>query len=149
MGCSRWLCVPILQTMLCNRNKHRIGPKEPVTPITIASSPRQVVAYDVATLPWGNGFRYFLQITDLFSKWVELAPMKNQTSLHSSWILRLNVDGSEIRNALQRWGIEKRRSSPLHRGDGQSERGIQTTKQTIRCIWKRGSSGRSNGLNCY
>ena len=40
----------------------------------------QVIAYDVATLPWGNGYRYFLQITDMFSKWIELVPMGNQTS---------------------------------------------------------------------
>ena len=39
-----------------------------------------------------------------------------------------NVDGAEVRNALHSWGIEKRRSSPYHpQGDGQAERGIQTT----------------------
>ena len=46
-----------------------------------------------------------------------------------------NVDETEIRDALRKWGIEKRRSSPYHpQGDGQSERGIQTTKQTLRCM---------------
>ena len=44
-----------------------------------------------------------------------------------------NVDGNEIRDALRKWGIEKRR--PYHsQGDGQSERGIQTTKQKLRCM---------------
>ena len=138
---------------ICHKNKHKTGSREPITPITIASSPRKVVAYDVATLPWGNGYRYFLQITDMFSKWIELVPMRNQTShkiveaLESSWILRHgppeiflsdqgpNVDGTEIRDALRKWGIKKRRSSPYHpQGDGQSERGIQTTKQTLRCM---------------
>ena len=48
------------------RNKHNTVPREPITPITAATSPRQMVSYDVATLPWGGGYRYFLQITDLF-----------------------------------------------------------------------------------
>ena len=107
-------------------------PKENLIPISIAQSPRQVVSYDVATLPWAGNYRYFLQITDLFSKWIELAPMRDQTSksiieaLETYWILRHgppeiflsdqgpNVDGSEIRNALQRWGINKYRSFPYH-----------------------------------
>ena len=114
---------------------HKTGSREPITPITIASSPRKVVAYDVATLPWGDGYRYFLQITDQTSH-------KIVEALESSWILRHgppeiflsdqgpNVDGTEIRDALRKWGIEKRRSSPYHpQGDGQSERGIQTTKK--------------------
>ena len=80
---------------ICNRHKHRSGPREPITPITIASYPRQVIAYDVATLPWGFGNRYFLQIRDMFSKWVELVPMCNQTS-HT--IVEALVD------ALRKWG---------------------------------------------
>ena len=82
------------QCEICNKNKHRSGPKEPITPITLASLPRQVIAYDVATLPWGNGYRYFRQITDMFSKWIELVPMGNQTSqriveaVESAWVLR-------------------------------------------------------------
>ena len=46
-----------------------------------------------------------------------------------------NVDGAEIRNALARYGIKKKRSSPYHpEGDGQSERGIQAVKQIMRCM---------------
>ena len=82
------------QCEICNKNKHRSGPKEPIIPITLASLPRQVIAYYVDTLPWENCYRYFLQITDMFSKWIELVPMGNQTSqriveaVESAWILR-------------------------------------------------------------
>ena len=92
-------------------------------------------------------------MTDLFSKWVEIAPMSNHTShsiftaLKTFWFHRHgppetvlsnqgpNVDGSDIRRALEALGIIKLRTSPYHpEGDGQVERNIQTVKQTIRCI---------------
>ena len=114
----------------------------------------QFVAYDVATLPWGSEKnRYFLIMTDLFLKWVEIAPMSDQTShsifttLKTFWFHRHglpeavlsnqepNVDGSDISRALEALGVRKLRSSPYHAdGNGQAERNIQTVKQTIRCI---------------
>ena len=48
------------------------GQKSPITPITNASSTRQVVAYCVATLPWGNGLRYFVQIQTCFPNGLSL-----------------------------------------------------------------------------
>ena len=40
--------------------------------------PRAVVAFDVAVLPWASySHRYFLLIVDIFSKYVELAAMKD------------------------------------------------------------------------
>ena len=139
---------------ICYRGKSKTKSNEPLTPNSVANSPRQIVAYDVATLPWsGEQSRYFLLMTDLFSKWVELAPMRDQTSrsiltaLNTSWINRHgppeaflsdqgpNVDGTEIRKALSELGVGKLRSSPYHpQGDGQAERNIQTVKQTLRCI---------------
>ena len=54
---------------VCQREKSKNKTDEPLKPIRAASKPRQMIAYDVATLPWGNGqFRYFLIMTDLFSK---------------------------------------------------------------------------------
>ena len=139
---------------VCQREKSKNKTDEPLKPIRAASKPRQMIAYDVATLPWGNGqFRYFLIITDLFSKWVEIAPMPDQTSstilvaLNMFWFYRHglpeavlsdqgpNVDGAEIRRSLDSLGVKKVRSSPYHpQGDGQAERNIQTVKQTLRCI---------------
>ena len=139
---------------ICQREKGTTKAKEPLVPNRAAHEPRQMVAYDVATLPWGSDQnRYFLLMTDLFSKWVEIAPMRDQTSssvmaaLKTYWIYRHgppqyvlsdqgpNVDGSEIREALDMLGIKKLRSSPYHpEGDGQAERNIQTVKQTLRCI---------------
>ena len=55
--------------------------------------PRAVVAFDVAVLPWaGYSHRYFLLIVDIFSKYVELAAMKDQhattikDALRQSWV---------------------------------------------------------------
>ena len=46
-----------------------------------------------------------------------------------------NVDGTEVRSALAKYGIEKLRSSPYHpEGDEQSERGIHEVKQMMRCL---------------
>ena len=57
--------------------------------------PRSMVAFDIATLPWSrDGFRYVLIMVDLFSKYVEAVPMKDQTAqsvteaLESGWFLR-------------------------------------------------------------
>ncbi|KAI6656039.1 Retrovirus-related Pol polyprotein [Oopsacas minuta] len=67
--------------------------------------------------------------------------------LNSAWFLRHrppeivlndqgpNVDGGEIRDAQRKWGIKKCRFSPYHpQGEEQSDRGIQTTKQTLGCM---------------
>ena len=46
-----------------------------------------------------------------------------------------NVDGKLVREIQERFGIETRRSSRYHpEGDGQAERGVQTIKQTMRCL---------------
>ena len=36
---------------------------------------------DIATLPWADGkFRYFLCIVDIFTRYVELVPLKDQSA---------------------------------------------------------------------
>ena len=43
--------------------------------------PRNVITFDVATLPWSSkSYRYFLVIVDLFTKYLEAIPMKDQTA---------------------------------------------------------------------
>ena len=111
---------------ICNRHKHRSGPREPITPITIASYPRQVIAYDVATLPWGFGNRYFLQIRDMFSKWVELVPMCNQTShtiveaLEAAWILRHGPPEVCLSDQRQTW-TELKYAMPCENGGRETQ----------------------------
>ena len=140
--------------LTCHRNKPKNTPREKLVPLNIASRPREIVAFDVATLPWAtNNHRYFLLMVDLFSKFIELYPMADQESgtivdaIKNRWIYKHgppsyvlsdqgpNVDSTEVREALAVYGISKRRSSPYHpEGDGQSERGIQSVKQVLRCV---------------
>ena len=142
------------QCDICQRGKGKNKNNEPLEPIRSACEPRHIVAFDVATLPWSSErHHYFLLVTDLFSKWVEIAPMHDQTSesiitaLSTFWIYRHgppeallsdqgpNVDGHAVRIVLGEMGVKKLRSSPYHQqGDGQAERNRQSVKQTLRCI---------------
>jgi hypothetical protein len=108
----------------------------------------------VATLPWAtNQYRYFLVMVDLFSKYCEATPLKDQMALTiekalvDSWIHRhgrpdiavsdqaKNVDGQVVNDLCNKLGIQKRRSSPYHpEGNGQAERSVQTVKTLIRCV---------------
>ena len=77
----------------CQREKIKTKANEPFEPIRTAIKLRQIVAYDVVTLPWGEGQnRYFLFMTDLFSKFVEIASMHDQTS--STILEALSMFGS-------------------------------------------------------
>ena len=140
---------------ICVGNKTYKARRQLLRPIhTNYQFPRATVSYDVATLPWSNGgYRYVLIMIDLFSKYTEAVAMPDQeastilTALERGWFYRhgfpitllsdqgRNVDGSLIREACKKWGIRKIHSSPYHpQGDGEAERGIQTFKQTMRCL---------------
>ena len=44
-------------------------------------SPGSIVAMDDGTIPWSDGeYGYFLLMVDLFTRHVELAPMRDQTA---------------------------------------------------------------------
>ena len=142
------------ECLVCHRNKRKCSPKEELVPIEDPCEPNHMVAFDIATLPWSSSqHRYFMIATDLFSKYIELIPLKNQLAdsicrgLLDGWIFKHgpphimlsdqgpNVDGAEVRGLLHDYGIEKRHSTPYHpEGDGQAERGIQTVKQVMRCM---------------
>ena len=68
--------------MICLRNKRSYSPKQPLNPIEPNYKfPRATIAYDIATLPWSkDGFRYVCIIVDMFAKYIEAIPMKNQTA---------------------------------------------------------------------
>ena len=139
----------------CLKNKGGRVSKEPLQPYTLDElKPRSVIAFDIATLPWAtNQYRYFLVIVDLFSKYCEAVPMKDQLAvtiekaLLDSWVHRhgrpdiavsdqaKNVDGQVVNDLREKLGIEKRHSSPYHpEGNGQAERSVQTIKTLIRCV---------------
>ena len=111
---------------ICIKNKCSKTPKEPLQPYTLDElQPRNIIAFDVATLPWATQYRYFLVIVDLFSKYCELAPTKDQHAqtiekvLLDFWIHRHgcpniavsdqahNIDGNVVRDLCTKWGIEK------------------------------------------
>ena len=140
---------------VCLRSKRAVSRKHPLVPIKLPYNfPRAVVSFDIATLPWASGgYRYVLVMTDLFAKFIEAVPMKNQEAssilgtLEQGWFLRhgyplallsdqgRNVDGSLINGLCHRLGISKLRSSPYHpQGDGQAERSVETFKQAMRCL---------------
>ena len=107
--------------------------------------PGDLVAMDIATLPWADEkYRYFLCIVDIFTRYIELCPMRDQSAasvvreFERGWIFRghgvprglltdqaHNIDGVEVRRMCDKLGIEKRHSSPYHpQGDGMVERSI-------------------------
>ena len=139
---------------VCQRSKRSYAPKETLQAYdTGDTAPRTTIAMDIATLPWSEeGYRYFLVVVDLFSRYAELVPLKDQMAhtvceaVKSEWVhrhgppLRIitdqahNMDGELMNKLCESLGIEKRRSSPYHpEGDGLAERTIQTIKQLIRC----------------
>ena len=103
-------------------------------------------------------FRYFVCIIDVFTRYMELIPLQDQSAVslarefQCGWIFRghgvpkglltdqaHNIDGVEIRALCERLGIEKRHSSLYHpQGDGLVERNIGLA-----------SSPRSHGLRSY
>ena len=140
---------------ICQVNKSSRAPKAPLSEFADPpSKPREQVAFDIATLPWAsNNYRYFLLIIDMYSRYIEIAPMKDReaptikAALLQHWIYRhgkfqtalsdqaRNVDESTVRKLCEQLNIEKKHSSSYHpEGDGMAERAIGTVKTTIRCV---------------
>ena len=120
--------------------------------------PGEAVAMDIGVLPWtdssGDGYRYFLLIVDLFTRYVELHPLKDQETgsildaFEQAWIYRghgrqnivltdkgANVDGQTFREFCRQAGVNKKRTTPYHpQSDRMAERHIGLVKQIIRCL---------------
>ena len=143
-------CTPCQQTK-CDTSP----PKAPLFPMVIPDAPMQFIALDVSYMPKNNkGFEYFLIIGDLFSKYIEAVPMKDQTAptiinaLMTRWIIYThgtphfilsdqgsNVDGETVKEICNTLGIEKRRSSAYHsQGNGFAERNIRNVKDMLRTV---------------
>ena len=137
----------------CQRTKIDLNPpKAPLVPIIEVTAPLQLVSFDIAYLPIdSSGYRYILMIGDVFSKYVELVPLKKQTAqaiadgIMNNWILRhscprfmlsdqaSNVDGEIIQDVCRILNVEKRRSSAYHsQGNGFAERSILKVREILR-----------------
>ena len=103
---------------VCAENKRRTQKREPLRPMKLdKSEPRHTIATDISTLPWSSeGYRYLLTIVDLFSKFIEVVPMYDQSAgsvrdaiLLVGWIYRLGI--LSINNAPRekcRWESDPR-----------------------------------------
>ena len=140
----------VCQQTKCNSSP----PKAPLQPMVSPDAPMRFISIDIAFMPKDNhGFQYFLLIGDIFSKYIQAVPLKDQTApviadaLLSHWIYHhgtpyfllsdqgSNVDGDVIRDICNLLGIEKRRSSAYHsQGNGFAERNIRSVKEMLRSI---------------
>ena len=135
--------------LTCQRAKPTNIGKEPVQEMDISKSiPGYAVGIDVGTLPWAEGgYRYFLLMVDLFTRYVELCPLADQEA--SSLVKAFeqgytedtyrghgvptrilsdqgsSIDGGKFREFCRSLGIEKKRTTPYHpETDGMAERNI-------------------------
>ena len=144
------------ECLTCQKVKGANQRKQPMSEFILEDcSPGINVGIDIGTLPWSDGeYRYFLLMVDLFTRHVELAPMKDQTAatviaaFEENWIFRghgvpgvilsdqgPNLDGQEFRRFCKTLGIDKRHTTPYHpECDGMAERNIGTVKQVISCM---------------
>ena len=139
----------------CQKTKSDTSPpKAPLVQMYIPQAPMEFVSIDIAYLPKDtNGYQYILLIGDVFSKFINAVPLKDQTAqvivdaLIKNWIhihgnpLYLlsdqgsNVDGDTMKEICNKLGIEKCRSSAYHsQGNGFAERNIRTVKDILRAV---------------
>ena len=101
-------------------------------------------------------------MVDIFSKFVEAYPLKDQEArsieqaLVHGWCCRhgyprvivsdqgRNVNEERIQEWCRSVGIKKQRSFAYHpQGDGQADLSVQTLKQVMRCLLKSGKFRRA------
>ena len=126
--------------------------KAPLLPIYEPTAPMDFISLDIGYMPTDiNGYQYILMIGDLFSKYIEVIPLRDQTAstitsaLWEKWIMKYgspkflltdqgsNVDGSILAKLCQGFNIEKRRTSGYHsQCNGFAERNIRSVKELFR-----------------
>ena len=147
------LFVEVCET--CQKTKCDTNPpKAPLLPMLIPSKPMEFISIDIAYMPVDNdGYSYMLLIGDIFSKFIDAVPLRDQTAqsivkafrdkwlyVHSNPFYLLsdqgsNVDGDTVRQFCDEFGIEKRRSSAYHsQGNGFAERNIRNVKDILRSV---------------
>ena len=141
----------------CLKAKHKSSGKAPMREMRIGH-PGEAMAMEIGTLPWtdypGEGYRYFLLMVDLFMRYVEVQPLRDQeansilAAFQQGWLYRghgmpsiiltdrgANIDGRAFREFCAKAGIDKRSTTPYHpQSDGMAERNVELVKQVIRCL---------------
>ena len=80
---------------ICGKVKCETSPsKAPLIPLTIPEALMQFISVDIATLPEDdNGYKYIFLIGDIFSKYIEAAPLLDKSApaavdaLLNHWIM--------------------------------------------------------------
>ena len=72
----------IAECITCNKCKaDQINPKAPLVPIIVPESPMEFLSIDIAHMETDpEDYRYLLVMGDMFSKYIEAVPMKDQTA---------------------------------------------------------------------
>ena len=124
--------------------------RAPMTPIKV-NNPDDLVCMDILTLPQSESkYQLVLVMIDHFTKWIEVAPLKNQTAKTVAqafvdyWISRNGVprrihtdQGTNFESALMQelyknFGALKSRTTAYHpQSDGISERMVKTLKECL------------------
>jgi len=144
-----------LHCQTCQKSKcDTRPPKAPLLPMFVPNAPMQFLSLDIGYLPKDDsGYQYILLIGDVFSKYIDAIPLKDQTAstiasnLQTKWLYvhgtpsylltdqDSNVDGQVMHDICSSLGIEKRRSSVYHsQGNGFAERNIRTVKDMLRSV---------------
>ena len=82
--------------LTCQRSKPTNNGREPIQQMNISNgTPGYAVGIDVGTLLWAEGgYRYFLLMVDLFTRYIELYPLADQEAsslvkaFEQGWIYR-------------------------------------------------------------
>ena len=135
----------------CQTSRESEAPRPPMQSIEVDDS-LQAWGLDIfGPLPVSrDGNRYILVMIDLFSRWVEAIPTKNQTGetvakeFESNVISRFGVpqyvithrgpcfESRVFNDTLDRWGVQRRRTSSYHpQTNGLTERFNRTMKEWI------------------
>ena len=86
----------MLCCLVCQEAKCKPSGREPIREMKIGKGiPGEAMAMDIGTLPWADssegGYRYFLLMVDLFTRYIEIQPYTIKKQARSS--RRFNRDG--------------------------------------------------------
>ncbi|CAH8602562.1 unnamed protein product [Dicrocoelium dendriticum] len=137
----------------CQTSREMESPRPPMRSMEVGE-PLQCWGLDVfGPLPVSRtGNRYILVMIDHFTRWVEAIPIKDQTGETVSQVFEFNVparygipqciitdqgpcfESRAFKSVLDKWGIQRRRTSPYHpQTNGMTERFNRTLKTWINC----------------